>query len=51
MIGIGFNFNQESFSKDLKTIATSLHQITNKIYDIPLYTKLIFNEIAKEISK
>jgi BirA family biotin operon repressor/biotin-[acetyl-CoA-carboxylase] ligase len=51
IIGIGFNFNQKNFSKDLKTMATSLHQITNKIYDIPLYTKLIFNEIVKEISK
>lgn len=51
IIGIGFNFNQKEFSKDLKTIAISLHQITNKIYDVSLYTKLIFEQIAKEISK
>jgi BirA family biotin operon repressor/biotin-[acetyl-CoA-carboxylase] ligase len=50
-IGIGFNFNQKVFSKELKDIAISLHQITNKIYDVSLYTKLIFEQIAKEISK
>ena len=45
VIGVGINVNQDNFPESISDIATSLYQVTGKLYDLSEFVTLLTKEL------